>query len=295
MKQIMKEQCEKMLKMGVIQKCSSPWRSPTLLVKKKDNTYRYCIDFRSVNRITEKDKFPLPRIDTVLESLRGAKCFSTLDLKSGYYQIPIKKEDRIKTAFSTDNETYCYNKMAMGLCNAASTFQRVMQTILSPVIGKFAFVFLDDIIIYSSNFTEHIQHIRTVFNIIRQSGMKVSPKKCTYAKSSLKYLGHVVSESGIEVDPDKVAAIKNMREPRCKRDVRSVIGMASYYRKFVPNFSKIAAPLTELTKKNTSFQWKIEHKEAFDQIKEALCNTPILSYPTTKRLSVCIQTLVTMQ
>ena len=292
-KEIIRDQCKKMIKMGVIQKCSSPWRSPTLLVKKKDNSYRYCIDFRQVNNITEKDKFPLPRIDTVLESLRGAKYFSSLDLKSGYYQIPIKKEDRIKTAFATDNETYCYNKMAMGLCNAASTFQRVMQSFLSPVLGRIAFVFLDDIIIFSETFEEHVNHLSEVFNLIKASGMKVSPKKCTYAKASIKYLGHVVSKEGISVDPDKVASIREMREPKTKRDVRSVIGMASYYRKFVPNFSKIAVPLTELTKKSSSFKCNAEYKEAFERLK--LYYVPLQFYliVITRKLFDCIRMPVT--
>ena len=279
MKQIMKNQSEEMLRMGVIEPCYSPWRSPSLLVKKKDDTYRYCIDFRNINKLTVKDKFPLPRIDSVLEALNGAKYFTSLDLKKGYYQIPIKKADRIKTAFNTDNNTYCYSRMAMGMCNAAATFQRMIQNVLQPVLGQGAQAFLDDVVVYSNSFEQHVKDIRKVFALLCDAGLKVSLKKCRFAQKSLKYLGHIVSETGITVDPEKVAAIKSMRIPRNVREIRKIIGMASYYRRFVQNFSAITAPLTELTKKNAKYLWSTKHDESFEALKKALSNTPVLIYP----------------
>ena len=278
-KQVMKEQCEKMLEMNVIEPCSSPWRSPSLLVKKKDSSHRYCIDFRNINNVTKKDNFPLPRIDTVLQSLGGSSCFTSLDLKSGYWQIPILEKDRDKTSFSTDSGTYRFCRMPFGLCNAPATFQRLMQVILEPVLNKFAMVYLDDIIIYSPNFDTHLTHIAEVLFLIQKSGLKISLSKCNFAKDKLKYLGHIVSTNGIQVDTAKTEAIEQMKEPRTCRQVRSFIGMASYYRKFISNFSAICAPLTELTKKSVRFSWTDKHQESFKNIKHALINPPILKYP----------------
>lgn len=278
-KQIMNDQCQEMLNMQVIEPCHSPWRSPSLLVKKNDDSYRYCIDFRNINNITTKDNFPIPRIDIVLESLKGASLFTSLDLKSGYWQIPIAEKDKDKTAFSTEDGMYRFCRMPFGLCNAPATFQRLMQHILKPALNKFAMVYLDDIIIYSPNFEQHIVHLTEVFTLIRKSGLKLSPAKCQFAKTSLKYLGHVVSKSGIQVDPAKISAIEKMQEPRTCRQVRSFVGTASYYRKFIPNFSTICAPLTNLTKKTVKFTWNDEHRESFNNIKSALIDAPILTYP----------------
>ena len=279
MLKVMESQCQEMLSQGVIEPCASAWRSPTLLVRKKDDSFRYVIDYRNINKITVKDKFPLPRIDTVLNSLNGARIFTTLDLKSGYYQVPIRPADRVKTAFSTGSKTYCYRMLAMGLCNAAATFQRLMQTVLEPVLGRCALVFLDDIIVYSESFEDHVTHLNEVLEALENHGLKVSPKKCSYAKTRLKYLGHVVSSQGIEVDEEKVRAIEQMPAPKTKRQVRGILGMASYYRKFIKDFSRVAAPLTELTKKDVRFAWRDEHQKAFEDLKHALCRAPILSYP----------------
>lgn len=286
-KQVMEEEISKMLKMGVIEPCSSPWHSPSLLVKKKNGSFRYCIDYRAINAITVKDNFPMPRIETVLESLKGATYFSSIDLRSGYWQVSIAEEDRDKTAFSTQSGTYRFLSMPFGLCNAPATFQRVMQTILSSVLGICAFVYLDDIVVFSKSFEQHTTDLTKVFALIKQSGMKISPEKCAFAKQSIKYLGHIVSSKGIEVDPEKIVAIQKMRNPKTVKEVRSIVGVASYYRKFVPNFSEKCAPLTELTKRNTKFCWNDQHENAFQVIKTALTQTPILKYPDyTKKFKI---------
>ena len=283
-RQAIKAQCDEMMEMDVIEKSSSPWHSPSLLVKKKNGSYRYCIDFRKINEISEKDKYPLPHIDNVLESLKGAKYFSTLDLRSGYWQISVAEKDRDKTAFSCMGETYRFKRLPFGLHNGPATFQRLMQQILFPIIGNCAYCFLDDIIIFSDSFQKHAQDLNQTLSLLEKAGLKVSLEKCMFAQNSIKYLGHVVSEDGIQVDPEKVEAVKEMQEPKTVKQVRRFIGMSSYYRRFVPNFSTIAAPLTELTRKNTKFVWTQKHQEAFEKLKTSLINTPILCYPDYSKM-----------
>lgn len=278
-KETMKKQCGKMQAMDVVEKCYSGWNSPVLLVRKSDGTFRFCVDFRKINEISTKDRYPLPLIDTVLKSLKGATCFTTLDLRSGYWQIPVHEDDRDKTAFTIDGETYRFKRLPFGLHNAPATFQRLMNQVLAPVLGKSALVYLDDIIIYSKNANEHLEHLNNVLELISTAGLKISPGKCEFLKNELKYLGHVVSHEGIKVDPDKVTAIREMKPPNTVRGVRGFMGMASYYRKFVPNFSALAAPLTELTKKNKRFVWTEKHQEAFQVLKDKLMMAPVLQYP----------------
>ena len=278
-KLLMKEECDKMLKMKVIEPCNSPWRSPCLIIKKRNNSYRYCIDFRSIKAITKEDNYPLPRIETILESMSGAQYFSTLDMRCGYWQIPIAPEDREKAAFTTPDNTYCFKRLPFGLNTAPATFQRVMTAVLSPILGVSAFVFLDDVIVFSSTFEEHIKDLDTTMKLITNAGLKLSIEKCTFAKTSLKFLGHIVSSSGIKVDPQKVAAMSDMAIPRCKRDVKRFIGMTSYNRRFVPNFSALSASLTALTKKDAKFVWGDVENNAFQSLKSALTSTPVLIYP----------------
>ena len=283
-KELMKTEITKMLQMGVIEACDSPWLAPVLLVKKKseegqEEKHRFAVDFRSINEVVPRDQFPLPRIETILESLGGAAVFSTLDLKSGYWQIPIAAEDRNKTAFSCGWGTFRFTRMPFGLHNAPATFQRLMQRVLHSVLNKCALVYLDDIIVYSKNLEEHLKHLDTVLELIGTHGLKVSPAKCHLAKPELKFLGHKVSHQGIEVDEDKVKAIREMPAPSSKKEVRSFLGMAGYYRKFIPEFSEVAAPLTKLTKKDVRFEWGNPHQIAFECLKQQLASSPVLAYP----------------
>ena len=288
-KELMESEINKMLKMDVIEACQSPWRSPVLLVQKKNaegqkKDHRFAVDFRDLNERVPKDKFPLPRIETILEALRGASVFSSLDLKSGYWQVPVAPEDRDKTAFSCGWATFRFKRMPFGLHNAPATFQRLMQRVLHKVLNVCALVYLDDIIVFSKNFEDHLAHLNTVLKLLGKHGLKVSPAKCHLAKAELKFLGHQVSGKGIEVDTDKVKAIREMPPPTDKRGIRGFIGMASYYRKFIPEFSEVAAPLTALTKKDARFKWLDEHQKAFDTLKIQLSSAPVLAYPQYDRI-----------
>ena len=279
MKKLMEEQCEQMVRMGVIEECQSPWRSPTLLVRKKDNSYRYVIDFRNINKITVRDTYPMPNTHEILESLRGAKYFSTLDAKKGYWQVGIKEADRNKTAFACSGKTYSYRSMAMGMVGASSTFMRLMTNILHPVLGKCAQVYLDDVIVYSPSFEQHIKDLQIVLDLITKANLKLSPEKSKFAHQTLKYLGHVVAHDGIRVDPEKTRAMQLLSPPKTPKQVRAFIGLTSYYRRFIDKFSQVAAPLTELTKKNRKFSWQTQHQTAFETLKKLLCNAPVLNYP----------------
>ena len=278
-KQDIENEVRKLLSMGIIEPCASEWSSPVLLIKKKSGSFRFCIDYRSLNQVTKKDIFPLPRLDEVLQGLQGATVMTKLDLRSGYFQCDVHEEDRPKTAFTTMSNTYQFKRLPFGLCNAPSTFQRLMQRILSPVLGRTAYCFIDDILIFSKTFEDHLKDLREVLGLIAKAGLKISPEKCSFARSELEYLGHKIGAEGIAVDEGKVAAIHQIRPPRTPRQMRSFLGMANYYRRFVPHFSEIAMPLTLLTKKNQKFVWTEAQQKAFDTLKTALVESPILRYP----------------
>ena len=214
-RQAVQEEVEKMVELGVVEKCASPWRSPAMLVKKKCGGNRYVIDYRNLNKMVRDDKFPLPRIEEVLESLGGSQYFSSLDCRSGYWQIDVREEDRDKTAFSTDSDTYRFKRMPFGLKKApAATFQRLMQQVLSEALGEYALVYLDELIIYSPTFKQHLKHLDTVLRMVQNAGLKVSTGKSFFCRQKLRYLGHVVSAEGIEVDDEKVRAMKEMAASR---------------------------------------------------------------------------------
>ncbi|PIK37834.1 Retrovirus-related Pol polyprotein from transposon [Apostichopus japonicus] len=268
-----------MLKRGVIEPSSSPWASPVVLVKKKDGSTRFCVDYRRLNDITTKDSYPIPRIDDSLDSLNGSTWFTTLDLASGYWQVEMDESDREKTAFITHSGLYQFCVMPFGLCNAPATFERLMEKILSGLQWQTCLVYLDDVIIFGKNFEEHIAAIDDVFTRFKLAGLKLSPKKCFLFKQKVEFLGHVVSKDGVSTDPSKVAVVKNWPRPNCVRDVRGFVGLCSYYRKFVKNFTLIARPLHRLTEKGKRFLWNEECEEAFNALKVALTSTPILAFP----------------
>ena len=273
------ENVEEMLLHNIIRPSTSPYSSPVVLVPKKTGEKRFCIDYRRLNSITVKNKYPLPRIDETIDYLHGAKFFSTLDLFSGYWQIEIEESDKQKTAFTTDDGHFEFNRMPFGLTNAPATFQRLINNVLRPALKKYALVYLDDVIIFSKTIEEHIQHIESVFNLLRNAGLKIKLSKCTFLQREVEYLGHIVTEKGIGPDPKKLLSITNYPTPKNSDEVRSFLGLAGYYRKFVKNYADKAHSLTQLTKKDVEWKWDPEQQEAFHLLKDGLTSPPILSYP----------------
>ncbi|UYV73997.1 hypothetical protein LAZ67_11001769 [Cordylochernes scorpioides] len=269
---------DKMIKMGVAQPSESPWSSPVVLVKKKDGSWRFCVDYRRLNRITKKDVYPIPRTDDVLDSLTGAKFYSSMDLRTGYWQIEIDEGDREKTAFVTPDGLYEFRVMPFGLCNAPATFERMMDNLLAGLKWTICLCYLDDIIVYASSFQEHMERLEKTLKCIQRAGLCLNPEKCRFGSKIIKVLGHLVSEEGIRPDPGKIEAIINFPTPKNTTDVRSFIGLCSYYRRFVRNFANKAKPLHELLKNNTRFVWSKEQDESFQILKAALTTDPLLGH-----------------
>ena len=276
-------QIAEMLALGIIRPSMSPWASPVTLQPKKDSSKsRLCIDFRRVNELTKKDAHPIPNIRDIFDQLGGARVFTTLDLRSGYHQIPIAPRDREKTAFCTHLGLYEYNRLPFGLANAPGQFQRIMNYVLSGLIGSFVFVYLDDIIIYSPSVEEHVDHLDQVLKRLQRFNMTLKAEKCHVGRSEVELLGYTVSSRGITAQAEKTAAIKNLSAPTTVKEVRSFLGTVGYYRQLIPSFALIAEPLTRLTRKKEPFAWGNEQKRAFADLKGALVSPPILAFPNTK-------------
>ena len=278
-----RSELDAMLADDVIEPSSSSWASPVVLVKKKDGGVRFCIDYRKVNAVTVKDAFPIPRIDDTLDCLAGAKYFSTLDLKSGYWQVQMEDQDKCKTAFTSPYGLFQFNVMPFGLTNAPATFQRLMSMVLRGLQWEICLVYLDDIIIFSTTFSEHLQRLDTVFSRLADAGLTVKPSKCHLLCKSVEYLGHVISPAGVATDPAKTATVASWPTPSSPAHVRSFLGLASYYRRFVPNFAAIAAPLSAASQKGSRFQWTPECQNAFDLLKTHLTTSPVLAFPDFQR------------
>ena len=274
------DQCiSEMLRDGIIEPSDSPYASPICLVKKPDNSVRFCVDYRKLNSITTKDAHPLPLIQDIFDNLAGAKVFSTLDLKSGYWQIPMAEDSKKYTAFATHRGLYQFKRMPFGLCNAPAIFQRFMNKVLAPFIGKFVMVYLDDIVVYSKDAQEHEDHLTQIFETFRKYNLKVKPSKCQFFQTEIKLLGYVVSAQGISQDPSKISAIKEMAPPRTVRQVRRFLGMTGYYRQCIPNYAAIARPLTLLTRKHVRFSWGTEEQEAWRQLRDLLTSDRVMAHP----------------
>ena len=273
------KQVKDMLDRGIITPSTSPWASPVVLANKKDGTKRFCIDYRKLNNFTVKDSFPLPRIDESIDSLSGAKYFCTLDLASGYWQVPLDDDAKLKSAFVVPGGLYQFEVMPFGLCNAPSTFERLMESILAGLQWKILVIYLDDIIVYGSTVDETLDRLEIVLQRLRSAKLKLKPKKCHLFQTQVLYLGHVVSENGVHTDPEKTEKVNNWPQPKTPTEVRSFLGLASYYRRYIEGFSSIAKPLTALTEKDRNFNWTPECEEAFRLLKHKLVTAPILAYP----------------
>jgi hypothetical protein len=280
MKAMLDEEIKKMMKNGIIEPADSPWCAPVVPIKKKDGGVRICVDYRKINAITRKDSYPLPLIDEMLDELGGAKVYTTLDARSGYWQVPLATEaDRDKTAFAIPGGgSYRFKVMPMGLCTSANNYQRMMEKVFRGLIGVTVLVFIDDIVVYSPTIQQHLAHLREVLERCRQHKLQLSPRKCFIAYTELEYLGFRISGNGILPSPKKIMAISNAKKPTTVREVRAFIGLASYYRRFVPRFAEIARALNWLVKKKSRWQWSDEQQQAFEELKQRLTEAPILSF-----------------
>uniref|UniRef100_A0A914YY30 RNA-directed DNA polymerase n=1 Tax=Panagrolaimus superbus TaxID=310955 RepID=A0A914YY30_9BILA len=270
---------ESLLRQRAIERSSSPWNSPVVLVLKKDGSIRMCVDYRRLNAVTRKDAYPLPNQDALLMNLYIIKYFTALDLASGYYQIPMADKDKDKTAFSVLGELFHFLVLPFGMSTSPACFNRMMQVVFGDLIGKSVFVYLDDILIATETEEEHLLLLEEIFKRLIHYKLMLKPKKCEIARTQLCYLGHVVSDRGVELGKDKVEKVQNFPPPRTVSQVRQFIGLASCHRKFIEGFSTITSPLLALTKKDTKFEWSEKEEKAFEKLKEKLVTAPILAQP----------------
>ena len=274
------KQVHEMLENDIISPSVSPWSSPVVLVKKSDGTMRFCVDYRKLNQITRKDCHPLPRITEALDSMGGARFFSTLDLRSGYWQLEMEDNSKEKTAFITHNGLYEFNVLPFGLCNSPATFQRTMTHILRGLEWDICLVYIDDLIIFSRTFDEHLLHLEQVFKRLREANVRLKPSKCHFVQPEVEYLGHVVSSEGLKPNPAKIRAVQDFPVPTNVSGVKAFLGLCNYYRRFIKGFAQIASPLNKLTSKTVTFEWTPECQTAFETLKSALVSAPVPSYPT---------------
>ena len=265
----------------LIEPSNSPWKAGVLLVPKKDGNKRLVVDFRLLNRVTKRDCHPLPHPHDVYDKMAGKKFKSSVDLFSGYWQLALDDSSKEKASFviADPASQWQFKRLVMGLSNSAPCFQRLLTQVLQPAIGKSVFLYQDDVLIYSETEEEHIQHIREVFELLRKANLKMKLKKCEFFKESINYLGHIISNEGVKPDPAKVEKIVNLPRPRNTKEVRALVGCASYYRRLIKDFGKIVEPLTRKFKKDVRFTWNEEDEAAFTAIKQALTSDPVLLFP----------------
>jgi hypothetical protein len=283
-----RNQVEELKKGWIITESNSPWNSPLLIVPKKadatgEKRWRLVIDYRKVNEKTVGDAYPLPDVTEISDQLGQSKYFSCIDMVMGYHQIEVAELDRAKTAFSTKEGYWEYKRLPFGLKTAPATFQRMMNVVLSGLTGSRCFVFLDDIVVYARSLAEHATKLREVFDRIRENRLKLKPEKCEFLRKEVSYLGHVISENGVLPERTKTKAVEEFPTPQNVKQLRSFLGLLSYYRRFVPNFSHIAAPLHTLLKKDTPYEWTADHEQTFQSLKGKLLSPPILRYPDFNR------------
>ena len=286
-----REHLKDMLDAGAIRESKSPFSSNVVLVRKKDGSLRFCIDYRRLNNRTIKDSYDLPRIEESIDSLAGSKFFSKLDLRSGYWQVAMKESDKYKTAFSVGPlGFYECNRMGFGLTNAPATFQRLMERAMGSLNLTECLIYLDDVIVFSKTKEEHFLRLKSVFQRLEEAGLKLKGSKCDFFRTSVKYLGHIVSANGVETDPEKIAVLRDWPQPQSLKELRSFLGFAGYYRRYIDGFSQLAKPLNDLLvghstnktskskKSATSWCWGSEQQSAFDSLLERLSSPPILAY-----------------
>ncbi|GKE48063.1 putative reverse transcriptase domain-containing protein [Tanacetum coccineum] len=269
--QELSDQIQELADRGFIRPSTSPWGDPVLFVKKKNGSFRMCIDYRELNKLTVKNRYPLPRIDDLFDQLQGLSVYSKINIRSGYHQLRVKDEDIPKTAFRTWYRHYEFQVMPFGLTNATAVFMDLMNRVCKPYLDKFVIVFIDDILIYSCNKEEHANHLRIILELLRKEKLYAKFSKCNFWISIVQFLGHVIDSQGIHVDPAKIEAVKNWASPTTPTEVRQFFVLAGYYRRFIKDFLKIANSLTELTQKNKKYIWGENQESAFQLLKQKLC------------------------
>ncbi|KAG8483090.1 hypothetical protein CXB51_022058 [Gossypium anomalum] len=261
----------------------SPWGAPVLFVKKKYEYLKLCIDYQKLNKITIKNKYPLPRIDDLFDQLKGAIVFLKIDLRSGYYQLRVKDLDVPKTAFRTRYGHYEFLVMPFRLTNAPAVFVDLINRIFRPYLDRFVVVFIDDILVYSRDKNEHADHLRIVLQTLREKQLYAKFSKCEFWLHEVGFLGHIVSAEGIRVDPNKILAIVNWKPPKTMSEVRSFLGLAGYYQRFVKGFSIIASSMTRLLQKDVKFEWTDKCQQTFNKLKTLLTEAPVLIQPGSSK------------
>ncbi len=275
------EEVRHLLSLNLIEPSYSPWACGVVMAKKKGNQLRFCCDFRFLNAKTIRDAYPLPRIDESITRLGCACYFTTLDLGSTFWQVPLREEDRPKTAFACELGLFQWKVMPFGLSNATATFQRLMSKVLMDVAqsyGNLVRCYVDDVIIATSTIDQHIDRISEVLSCLRRAGLKCKPSKCEL-KTSIKYLGRIIDGEGVKPDPESIQTVMQWKRPRNKRELQSFLGFANYYREFIRGHSELVEPMNRLVKKNQDFQWTLEAEESFELTKKKLCSATVLALP----------------
>jgi hypothetical protein len=280
---LLKAELDSLLEKGFIRLSASPWGSPALFVPKKDRTQRLCVDYHALNAVTIKNKYPLARINDLMDQLRQAKFFSKIDLRSGYHQMKIRSEDIHKTAFVTRYGQYEYTIVSFGLRNAPAYFMNMMNKVFMDELDKCVVVFIDDIQVFSKTVEEHEEHLRIVLGKLRQHQLYAKFSKCEFWMEEVAFLGHVLSAKGVVIDPSKIEAVSKWQSPKSVTEIRKFLSLAGYYRRFIENFSKIAKPMTELLKSNTSYVWLDKCEASFQELKTRLTTTPVLTLPDASK------------
>ncbi|KAM3344010.1 hypothetical protein P3S68_026101 [Capsicum galapagoense] len=280
----LRKQLKELLESGHIRPSKAPFGAPVLFQKKKEGMLRLCIDYRALNKVTVKNKYPIPLIADLFDRLGQAKVFTKMDLRKGYYQVRIAEGDEAKTTCVTRYGSYEWLVMPFGLTNAPATFYTLMIKIFQPYLDQFVVIYLDDIVVYSSSMKEHVRHLQIVFNVLRENELCVKREKCTFAQTKVQFLGHTISQGQIQMDCDKVEAIRDWEVPTKVPELRSFLGLANYYRRFILGYSDIAAPLTDLLKKNHAWEWNSSCQGAFNNLKAAIIKEPVLALPDFTKL-----------
>ncbi|GKE16620.1 putative reverse transcriptase domain-containing protein [Tanacetum coccineum] len=264
---------------GFLRPSSSPWGAPALFVKKKDGSFRMCIDYRELNKLTLKNRYPLPRIEDLFDQLQGSRVYSKIDLRSGYHQLRVREEDIPKTAFRTRYGHYEFHVMPFGLTNTPALFMDLMNRVCKPYLDRFVIVFIDDILIYSKSRKEHEGYLKLILKLLKEEELYAKFSKCEFWLSKVQFLGHVIDSEGIHLDPATIEAIKDWASPKTPIEIHQFLGLAGYYRRFIEGFSKIARPMTKLTQKSVKFDWGEKVKAALQLLKQKLCSASILALP----------------